>query len=142
MRSISLHPVRLTIIFLSLVICSPSVHAQCGNFLGVGVTSGNPFSAEIVFTSSGSLEDHSPYLQYPQLVARDGAGRVRVESIGWVSRPYTLSKPGPKAEQHLIGICDPVANTFTLIDTLKATAYISHYPTIPPPMHPLPSFCS
>jgi hypothetical protein len=142
MHSISLHPVRLAIIFFFLLISCPPLRAQCGIFGSVGVISGNPFSAEIVSTSSGSLEDRSPYSQHPQLVARDSEGRVRFESIGWVSRPYTLSKPGPQAEQHLIGICDPVANTFTLIDTLKATVDISHSTSIPPSMHPLPSFCS
>src|SRR5580704_14652228 len=103
MRSISHHLMWLPIVTFFLLISCPPLRAQCGIFGSVGVISGNPFSAEIVATSSGSLENLNTYSQHPQLVARDSEGRVRVESIGWIHMPYTLSKPGPKVEEHLIG---------------------------------------
>jgi hypothetical protein len=126
-----------------LLLCAPSVKAQCGvnsiGFGNVGIVAGNPFHAEVVFTRSGKFpEQGSIFAQHgPQLVARDSQGRVRIDSASGEFKHDNGSEEGTEAEQHLIMICDPVAQTLTQIDTLNATAKILHSrpsaPSFPPP---------
>jgi hypothetical protein len=138
-----------------LLLCAPSAKAQCGvNSIGlgnVGIVTGNPFHAEVVFTRSGRFpEQNSIFAQHgPQLVARDSQGRVRIDRASGEFKHDNGSEEGTEAEQHLIMICDPVAQTLTQIDTLNATAKILHARpsalSLPPEVHvsrPIRTFCS
>jgi hypothetical protein len=111
--------------FLFCVAVMP-VRAQCGvNSLGfgnIGIVANNPFQAEVVTThpESSSLGSRLEY------VARDNQGRIRTD---WAAGKYkhdTGPEAGSEAEQRMIMICDPVAQTLTRLDTLNKTATIIH----------------
>jgi hypothetical protein len=109
----------------------PSANAQCGtNTLGygnVGIVTENPFHAEVVVTKPSANEVVSTIApRYPAQVARDSQGRVRTERATGQFLHDNGAEAGTKTEQHLIMICDPVAQTLTQIDTLNATARIIH----------------
>lgn len=136
----------LTICFLLLASAWP-VNAQCGtNSIGfgdIGVVAGNPFSAQVVHTTSGSPDLKSTLgPTFPEWVARDGQGRVRTERIPGAFKRDNGPDAGTKVEQHLIMICDPVAQTLTQIDTLNATAKIIHSRPSPPSAPTQRTFCS
>lgn len=112
-------------------VSAPSARAQCGvNSLGygdVGIVSGNPFQAEIVVIRSRATALSSAIPpRLPELVARDSAGRVRVERVSGEFQYDNGPDAGTKTLQHRITICDPVAQTMTEINTLDATAKIVH----------------
>jgi hypothetical protein len=128
---------------------APSAKAQCGvntiSFGNIGLVSGNPFQAEIVVTRSGSTALHSIMPpRHPELVARDSEGRIRTERVVGEFKRDSGPDTGNNAEQHLIMICDPIAQTLTQIDTLNATAKIIHSRPSAPSIQrgPLRSFCS
>jgi hypothetical protein len=107
-----------------------STKAQCGvNTVGygdVGIVTGNPFHAEVIVTRAGATALMSSILPQPRTVARDSEGRIRTERVGGEYKHDTGTEAGSKVEEHLITICDPVAQTLTQIDTLNATAKIIH----------------
>jgi hypothetical protein len=116
--------------FLALVSAS-GAEAQCGvntiGFGNTGLVTGNPFHAEMVVTRSGEALVPSALAQRPRSVARDSQGRVRTERITEMMFKHdTGAEAGSEAEDHMIMICDPVAQTLTRIDTLNATAQIIH----------------
>jgi hypothetical protein len=160
MRRNPVIPLWLASACLLLLLCAPSAKAQCGvnsiGFGNVGLVAGNPFQAEVLITRSGRLPEANSIFELhgPVLVARDGQGRVRIERIPGEFKHDNGPEAGTEAEQHLIMICDPVAQTLTQIDTLNATAKILHSrpsalsspPTILPPQfhpsRPARTFCS
>lgn len=122
---------RVVAVCLLLLALTSFAHAQCGvNSIGFGdvaLVPGNPFTAEIVFTSSGkpdAVTSLSP--SHPESVARDSQGRVRTDRVAGQFKRDNGPEAGTKIEQHLIMICDPLAQTLTEIDTLSATAKIRH----------------
>lgn len=146
------HPL-LSVWFVSagslLLLSASPAHAQCSAnvsaFDGVGVVRENSFHAEIVVTRSGPpAPARSTVQQHPRLVARDSQGRVRTEGITGEFKHDTGPEAGTNAEQHMIRICDPVAQTLTRIDTLNATASIVHSRPSAPPSSTIPhkTFCS
>jgi hypothetical protein len=102
------------------------VRAQCGvNSLGfgnIGIVANNPFQAEVVSThpESSSLDSRLEY------VARDGQGRIRTDRTAGKYKHDNGPDAGTEAEERMIMICDPVAQTLTRIDTLNKTATIIH----------------
>ena len=116
---------------LLLSAAAPSANAQCGvnttGFGDLGIVTNNPFHAEVVFTRPDANEVVSTIEpRHPDLVARDSQGRVRTERVAGEYKHDTGSEAGTTAEQRMIMICDPVAQTLTKIDTLNATATIIH----------------
>jgi hypothetical protein len=113
----------VTLLFIST---SPA-KAQCGvsilAFGDVGVVPDNPFSAEIVTTSSPRLDGESPNLG-TEFISRDSHGRVRTDHIVGEFLRKSGPEAGTKADLHLILICDPVAQTITQIDPATSTANI------------------
>ncbi|MGH9747305.1 MAG: hypothetical protein ACRD59_14505 [Candidatus Acidiferrales bacterium] len=120
-------------VFSSLFAASPA-HAQCGpatvGYGNVGIVANNPFHAEVIVTRTGFPDLAAIPEHPPELVARDSQGRVRTERVVGMYKRDTGPERGTKVEQHLIMICDPVAQTLTQIDTLNATAKIIHSRTI------------
>jgi hypothetical protein len=136
MRSISLHPARLAIIFSSLLISSASIRAQCSmstvSVEGVGSVPNNPFQAEIVTPappSPGSANFRFP--PFPMLIARDSQGRVRSEFRGEGDIHDDAALKAARLE-HVYTICDRVAQTMTYINPAKKTATIYHLLPIAP----------
>jgi hypothetical protein len=129
MRTSAVIPVFLVLFCLSFFSASPA-HAQCGvNTLGfgnLGIVKDNPFHAEVVSTSTGQRLLTAISARKPELVARDSQGRIRTERVVGEYKRDTGSEAGSTAEQRMIMICDPVAQTLTQIDTLNATAKIIH----------------
>jgi hypothetical protein len=140
---------RLFLAFCFLPILStPSAKAQCSaNVAGrgdVAVLPNNPFHAELVDTDpTMSHLLASVKNRKPQSVDRDSQGRVRTELVAAVE---TNSDTGISSEVRVILICDPVAQTLTIIDAENTTAHVrqarqstSHMgPASPSP----DSFCS
>jgi hypothetical protein len=130
-----------------LFVAASAASAQCGtNTIGfgdIGVVAGNPFSAEVVHTTSGSSDIKSTLgPTFPEWVARDSQGRVRTERIPGAFKRDNGPGAGTKVDQHLIMICDPVAQTLTQIDTLNATAKIIHSRPSAPSAPTQRTFCS
>lgn len=131
MPSHSRSPIVLPSLFFLLLISAPSAQAQCGaNMIGwgdVGVVPNNPFHSELVVTGPvvPDLLSNRRFSQ-PELVARDNQGRIRIERVGGEFKRDTPPDAGTKVEQHLIIICDPVAQTLIQIDTAAGTARIMH----------------
>ncbi len=121
---------RVVAVCLLLLVLASFAHAQCGvNSIGFGdvaLVPGNPFTAEIAFTSSGRPDVTSLSPNHPESVARDSQGRVRTDRVAGQFKRDNGPDAGTKIEQHLIMICDPVAQTLTEIDTLSATAKVRH----------------
>ena len=121
----------LPIFLFSLLISTPAAKAQCSaNMIGwgdVGVLPNNPFHAELVVTGP-DVPDVLGFRRssQPELVSRDGQGRIRIERVGGEFKRDTAPDAGTKVEQHLINICDPVAQTSTQIDTAAGTARVMH----------------
>jgi hypothetical protein len=112
----------------------------------VAVTANNAFHAEYVTTTT-KAQVVTPALPRPKprQVARDSQGRVRAESALGEFQYETGADAGTTAEEHLIRICDPVAHTLTLIDTLNHTAKIMRLPARTEPLAsttPHRTFCS
>jgi hypothetical protein len=134
-----------------LLFSAPSAQSQCSaNTVGygdVGVVANNPFHADEVVTRPGSHQPRTIVGQRPLSVARDSQGRVRIERVGGEFRRDNGPETGSQVQEHTISICDPVAETFTRINTLTATATIIHAaPSAPraagnPPATQL-SFCA
>jgi hypothetical protein len=152
MRPNPLLPLWLASASFFLFLSAPPAKAQCGvNSIGfgdVGLVSGNPFHAEIVVTTSGATKPNSIIApRQPELVARDSQGRIRTKRVTGEFKRDNGPEAGTKADQHIIMICDPVAQTLTQIDTLNATAKIIHSRPSGPSssrLQPRPtrSFCS
>jgi len=107
--------------------------AQCTRssigFMNIGIVPNNPFHAELVTKTEGALP-HLPsgsLSQKPQLVARDSQGRVRIERVTGMYKMDSGPDQGQALEQHLISICDPVAQTVTQIDTINRSAKVTHF---------------
>jgi hypothetical protein len=101
--------------------------AQCGYiaYNQIATTPGNPFQAERVTTFSPQVQGRVPLaMRAPELVARDGQGRVRTERAVGNYRIKTGEEAGADVEQRLIAICDPSTGTLTQLDTLAKTAKI------------------
>ncbi|MGA8224729.1 MAG: hypothetical protein WB780_24005 [Candidatus Acidiferrales bacterium] len=147
--------------FFLLLVCASSARAQCGvNTVGygdVGIVTGNPFSAEIELTRTGSTEPTGGIIiasvstfgeLHPRSVARDSQGRIRTDRVIGKFKHDTGAETGTTVEDHMISICDPVAQTLTEIDTLNATAKIIHSrPSMPnsprlSTIRPQRTFCS
>jgi hypothetical protein len=130
MRTSTVIPVGFVIACLSLLLPASPAYAQCGvNTLGygnIGIVKDNPFRAEIVITFTPPLPLAESLRRKPELVARDTQGRIRTERVVGEYKRNTGAEAGSTAEQRLIIICDPVAQTLTQIDTLNATARIIH----------------
>ena len=131
---------------------APSANAQCGvntlGFSNAGIVTDNPFHAEVVITHSTNDDPATATPSHaPELIARDSQGRVRTERVTGPFLHENGADAGAKTEQHIIMICDPVAQTLTQIDTLSASAKIIRArPSAPnsPRPHGLPprTFCS
>jgi len=134
MRS-TLLPFCLITVCVSLLVSATPANAQCGaNSVGygnVGIGTDNPFHAEIV-TTPGPTEPESIVTRYPKLVARDSQGRIRIDSVAKEIKRDTGPDAGTKVEQHIIVICDPVAQTMTQLDALNSTAKILRSPPSAP----------
>ncbi len=129
MRStLALRSSMLTAIFFLLSVWP--AHAQCGvntvGFGDVGIVPDNPFHAEIATTVPARSDLAPGTLLRLTSVARDMQGRVRTERIGGEFKHDNGPQAGTEEEQHMITICDPVAQTLTRIDTLNQTAKIIH----------------
>jgi len=114
---------------LLLSAAAPSANAQCGvntlGFSNAGIVTDNPFHAEVVITHTTNDEPATPASSHaPELIARDSQGRVRTERATGQFLHENGAEAGAKTEQHIIMICDPVAQTLTQIDTLSASAKI------------------
>jgi len=112
-----------------VLISAMSTRAQCplnrpfyGDF---GVVPNNPFQAEKVITSNARTPPDTPEQEARvESIARDGQGRVRIERVTGEYEIQTGSEAGSRVRQHIVSICDPVANTITQIDTLNKSAKI------------------
>jgi len=134
MRS-TLLPFCLVAFCFSLLAFVPPADAQCSanmiSFGDIGVVADNPFQAEVVTTRS-PIEPESLITHYPQLIARDSQGRVRTERVAGEFKRNTGPDAGTKAEMRLIIICDPVAQTTTMLNTSNLTAQIRRSPPSEP----------
>jgi hypothetical protein len=130
MRSIPLSFGLATACFAFLLsAAAPSANAQCGvntlGFSNAGIVTDNPFHAELVVSRTTNDEPATPTSSHaPELIARDSQGRVRTERATGQFLHENGAEAGAKTEQHIIMICDPVAQTLTQIDTLSASAKI------------------
>jgi hypothetical protein len=147
MRSYRLLPLGLISFSFFLLVSASPAKAQCSaNVIGfgdVGVVPQNAFHADVVFTRSGPpVPVHSSLLQRPRSVARDAQGRVRSEGVTGEYKHDTGADAGSNAEEHIIRICDPIAQTLTQIDTLNSSAKIIHsQPSAPSSTPRRRSFC-
>jgi hypothetical protein len=134
-----------------LLFSAPSAQSQCSaNTIGygdVGVVANNPFHADEMVSPSRSQQPRTIVGQRPLSAARDSQGRIRIERVGGEYKRDDGPDAGSQVQEHTIVICDPVAETFTRINTLTATATIIHAaPSAPraagnPPATQL-SFCA
>jgi hypothetical protein len=116
---------------ISLLLFVAPANAQCGPstsaFFNIGLAPGNPFQAQKLTTVSGSPRLQGETVRHePVLLARDGQGRIRSERVAGKFKHDTGTEAGTEAIEHLITICDPVAQTITTLDTLNKTAKIVH----------------
>jgi hypothetical protein len=121
----------ITLFTLCLVFAAPRSSAQCSTntpgFLDIGLTPNNPFQAERVTTRTGYPSKFATIFEdHPQLIARDGQGRVRIDRVTGKFKMQSGPEQGQELQQHIISICDPVAQTLTQLDTLNKTAKITH----------------
>jgi len=106
--------------------------AQCApgsSFFGVALQAGNPFQAEQVttFTSKSEGKDGQP-LRPAELIARDGQGRLRIETTEGKFKVDEGEGAGTEAVQQIITICDPVSQKLVRLDTLSKTATVQGRP--------------
>jgi hypothetical protein len=147
MRSYLLRTLGLTSTAVILLLIASPAQAQCGtNSIGfgdVGIVPQKPFQAEIVVTRDGPPSAvESPLVQHPRSVARDSDGRIRSEGVTGNYKHDTGPDAGTDTEQHMIRICDPIAQTLTHIDSLTSSARIVHAPPSAPSTPARPrSFC-
>jgi hypothetical protein len=131
MRSHRFISVSLLTSCFALLFAASSTKAQCGSnviaFGDIGVVSGNPFHAEVTRITTGHTDMNAALRpNYPELIARDSQGRIRTERVAGEFKRDTGPDAGSKVEMHMILICDPVAQTWTQIDTATLTAKIIH----------------
>jgi hypothetical protein len=89
------------------------------------MTPGNPFSAERTSEWVGTpIFTNSPLQRSSELVARDSAGRVRIERVVGKYKIISGAEAGNGAEQKMIRICDPVSHQLIMLDTLNKTGRI------------------
>lgn len=148
MRSDSVKFIRLAGVCALVMLGTSAARGQCGASTSaydqIGTVSGNPFHAEIVITRTepSRLREARPPVG-PRAVARDSQGRVRIESVAGSYKHDTGSDAGLEAQQHFINICDTGAETLTRIDSLNATAQITHSRlSAAPARQPGRTFCS
>ncbi len=119
-------PFRRLLFPLRLFAASPHTRAQCMsgvNGLAVEDTTGNPFQADVQFTSpfaqgNASLEPRNAH------IARDSQGRTRVDQNDGIYKVAAGVGEGTQVEKHHIDICDPVAQQFITLDTLNKSATV------------------
>ena len=113
---------------LLLLSIAPRAAAQCSmgsNYNGIALRAGSPFQAEKVITFTHETQNQlTPPERPPELVARDGQGRVRTEMTGGKFKVEEGEGAGTEAAQQMITICDPVSQKLVRLDTLSKTATI------------------
>jgi hypothetical protein len=113
---------------LLLFSSAPRATAQCSmgsDFNGIALRAGSPFQAEK--TTTFTHETQSQFVtpeRPPQLVARDGQGRIRIEMTGGKFKVQEDEGAGLEAVQQMISICDPVSQKLVRLDTMSKTATI------------------
>lgn len=113
---------------LLLLNMAPRATAQCSmgsNYTGIALRAGSPFQAEKVTTFTHETQTAlTPPERPPELVARDGQGRVRVEMTGGKFKVEDGEGAGTEEVERMITICDPVSGKLVRLDTLNKTATI------------------
>jgi hypothetical protein len=107
---------------------APRAAAQCSpgsNYNGIALRAGSPFQAEktTTFAQETPSKLNSP-VRPPELVARDGQGRIRTEMTGGKFKVEEGEGAGTEAVQQMVTICDPVSQKLVRLDTLSKTATI------------------
>jgi len=150
MRSRSQIQLSLAVLSLLFVTISARTAAQCtAGLLGLGevtTISGSPFQAEIKRTW---YEENSPILRIRQTqtieIARDGQGRLRIDSNDGKVKVQSGPGAATEEEQHHIKICDPVKGVRISLDSLGKTATVFKVNFVLPPPEVaanFPSVCS
>jgi hypothetical protein len=122
----TLLPFYIAAACFSLLVSAAPANAQCrADLIGFRIVTDNPFHAEIV-TTHGPTQPESIVTRYPQLIARDSQGRVRIDRVTEEVRRGTGPDSETGTETHIIMICDPVAHTTTILNISKLTAEIVH----------------
>jgi len=125
--------IRMTIVGIAaggllLLSIAPRAAAQCSmgsNYNGIALRAGSPFQAEktTTVTQEAPSKFNSP-VRPPELVARDGQGRIRTELTGGKFQVEEGEGAGTESVQQMITICDPVSQKLVRLDTLSKTATI------------------
>ncbi|MFI5098030.1 MAG: hypothetical protein ACHQT6_08680 [Candidatus Acidiferrales bacterium] len=113
---------------LLLLSIAPRAAAQCSmgsNYSGIALRAGSPFQAEktTAFTQETPSKLNSP-VRPPELVARDGQGRIRTEMTGGKFKVEEGEGAGTESVQQMVSICDPVSGKLVGLDTISKTATI------------------
>lgn len=125
--------ILVTAALAAMCLYPPGAHAQCPkNNMSIGspnvaASPNNPFQAERVSDWKGTPLN-SPFRSSAQRVARDSAGRLRIESFAGEFDILAGNDAGTKEAKHLIFICDPVQHQRIILDTLNKTAEIDGFP--------------
>lgn len=113
---------------LSVLSLTPGAAAQCSmgsNYNGIALRPGSPFQAEKVITFAHETQSQlTPPERPPELVARDGQGRVRTELTVGEFKVEEGEGAGTEAVEKMVTICDPVIGKLVRLDTLNKTATI------------------
>ena len=113
---------------LLLLSLAPRAAAQCSlgsNYNGIALRAGSSFQAEKTTTFTHETQSQlTPPERPPELVARDGQGRVRLEMTGGKFKVEEGEGAGTESVQHMVTICDPVSQKLVRLDTLNKTATI------------------
>jgi len=125
--------IRLSIVgiaacYLLLLGLSPRAVAQCSmgsDYNGIALRTGSPFQAEKTNTFTPETQSQlTPPERPPELVARDGQGRVRTEMTGGKFKVEEGEGAGTQEVERMVTICDPVSGKLVRLDMLNKTATI------------------
>lgn len=113
---------------LLLLSLAPRAAAQCSlgsNYNGIALRAGSPFQAEKTTTFTHETQSQlTPPERPPELIARDGQGRVRTEMTGGKFKVEEGEGAGTEDVQRMVTICDPVSGKLVRLDTISKTATI------------------